>query len=143
MTYTTDLLEGLADELTGGALGVYRPDGIYTPDETGIVLAVMPPDPDRAICLTAYPVEDSDLSDAVTGVQVRLRAGTDPRQVTDLADGVFDLLHNREAYRLRGIYVALSWRQSQAWIGQDTHGRQELTANYYLRTTRPAPHLID
>lgn len=141
MTYTVDLAEGLADLLAAGSLAVYRPDGLYGPGETGIYLGVSPPEPDRAVTLTAYPVEDSDLTDAVTGVQVRLRAGRDTRDVDTLADALFGLLHNRSGYRVRGIYVALSWRQSQAWIGQDTHGRMELSANYYLRTTRTAPHL--
>ncbi|MFG3174939.1 minor capsid protein [[Kitasatospora] papulosa] len=143
MTYTTDLTEGLAELLTGEALGVYRPDTVLQEGETAIVLGVMPEEPDRVICLTAYPVEDSDLVDAVTAVQVRFRAGLDPREVDALTDRAFDLLHNRQGYRLRGIYVALSWRQSQAWIGQDAHGRMEATANYYLRTVRPGPHLID
>lgn len=143
MSYTTDLVEGLADLVTGEALAVYRPAAAYDPQETGIYLGVMPPEPDRAIAINAYPVEDSDLTDAITGVQFRLRAGFDVRQVDALGDSLFALLHNRRAYRVRGIYVALSWRQSQAWIGQDTHGRMELAANYYARTTRSAPHLID
>ncbi|MFJ4009467.1 minor capsid protein [Streptomyces sp. NPDC090026] len=141
MTYTTDLLEGLADLMDGEALGSYRPDEALPAGSTAIVLGRMPPDPDRVIALNAYPVEDTDLSDAITAVQARFRAGTDPRQVDTAADQLFDLLHNRRHYTLRGIHVALSWRQSQAWIGQDTHGRMELTANYYFRTTRPSPHL--
>ncbi|GGJ82066.1 hypothetical protein GCM10011583_12020 [Streptomyces camponoticapitis] len=142
MSYTTDLVEGFADLLVDGALAAYRPDGPpYGPAETGIYLGVMPPDPDRAIAVNAYPVEDDDSTDAVTGLQFRLRAGRDVRQVDALADELFDLLHNRRDYRARGIYVAITWRQSQAWIGQDTHGRMEITANYYARTVRSAPHL--
>lgn len=143
MTYSTDLVEGLAELLAAGGLGVYRPEALYDPAETGIVLAVMPPDPDRAICLTDYPVEDTDQPDAITAIQIRMRAGPDPRAVSALADDVFDLLHNRRHYRVRGIHIALSWRNSQAWIGQDAHGRMEIAANFYLRTTRPAPHLND
>ncbi|WEH40800.1 minor capsid protein [Streptomyces sp. AM 2-1-1] len=141
MTYTVDLVEGLADLLTAEALGVYRPDSPLVPTETAIVLGVMPEDPDRVLCLTAYPVEDTDLTDAITAVQIRIRAGPDPRAADRLADQLFGLLHERRSYRLRGVYVALSWRESQAWIGQDVHGRMELTANYYLRTTRPGPFL--
>lgn len=142
MSYTTDLTEGLADLLVDGALATYRPDGPYAAGETGVYLGVMPPEPDRAIAINAYPVEDNEHSDAITGVQFRLRAGRDVRQVDALADGLFSLLHNRQGYWVRGIYVALTWRQSQAWIGQDTQGRMEITANYYARTTRTAPHLI-
>ncbi|TXL91580.1 minor capsid protein [Streptomyces sp. IB2014 016-6] len=142
MSYTTDLVQGFADLLVDGALAAYRPDGLpYGPAETGIYLGVMPPEPDRAIAINAYPVEDDDSIDAITGLQFRLRAGRDVRQVDALADGLFDLLHNRRDFTVRGVYVALSWRQSQAWIGQDTHGRMEITANYYARTVRSAPHL--
>ncbi|MEV0114461.1 minor capsid protein [Streptomyces sp. NPDC050844] len=124
-------------------LAVYRPDGIYTAAETGITFSVLPDAPDGAVCLTPYPVEDTDLTDAVTGVQVRMRRGHDPRLVEQLADDVFDLLHNRRGLVLGGVHVALIWRQSQAPMGQDVHGRQEISANYYARTTRPSPHLYE
>jgi hypothetical protein len=73
-----------------------------------------------------------------------MRAGpSDVDAIDDMADAVFNALHNRQHYKADGIHVALSWRESQAWIGQDTHGRMELTANYYFRTTRSGAHLID
>jgi hypothetical protein len=72
-----------------------------------------------------------------------MRAGRDPNAIEDLADAVFDELHNRRQYRIGGLYVAISWRQSQAWIGQDAQKRMELTANYYFRTVRSGAHLND
>lgn len=143
MSYSNELTAGAAELIAAGGLALWRPTGIYTSGETGITVGVMPDAPDGIVCLTAYPVEDTDLTDAITAVQVRMRAGRDPRVVQQLADGVFDLLHNREHFALGTVRVALAWRQSQAWIGQDTHGRMELTANYYLRTTRPGPHLYE
>ncbi|WP_267244349.1 minor capsid protein [Streptomyces sp. PR69] len=143
MSYTTDLLEGLAELMDGGALGLYRPDDALPDGATAIVLGRMPPEPDRVIALNAYPVDDTEHTDTVTGVQARMRAGLDLRQVDGLADSLFDLLHGRQHYVLRGIHVALSWRNSQAWIGQDAHGRMELTANYYFRASRSFPHVID
>ncbi|MFE9906411.1 minor capsid protein [Streptomyces achromogenes] len=143
MTYTSSLLDGLAALLDAAGIGVWRPDGVIGPAETGIYRAVVPDEPDRAIVLTAYPVQDSDLTDAITGVQLRMRAGRDPDAVDGLADAVFAQLHNRQHYELGDIHVVLSWRQSQAWIGQDERGRMELTANYYFRTTRSGPYLID
>jgi hypothetical protein len=78
--YTTDLIDGAALLLVQAALGVYRTDGTpYTAADTAVVVASMPDGPDRAICLTPYDVEDNDLSDAVTGLQIRMRTGTDPR----------------------------------------------------------------
>ncbi|MGW0550563.1 minor capsid protein [Streptomyces altiplanensis] len=143
MGYTSNLLDGLAALIADSGLGVYRPGGIYTAEETGIFLTVMPDAPDRVLCLTTYPVEDTDLPDAITGIQIRMRAGPDPTDVTGLADGVFDLLHNHRGLVLGGVHVGLIWRRSQALMGQDEHGRLELAANYYARTTRPSSHLYE
>lgn len=143
MTYTVDLTDGLAALIADTGLATYRPDGVYTDTETGITVGVIPDAPDRILCLTPYPVEDTDLTDATTGIQVRMRAGRDPRDAQRLSDALFDLLHNRRGLLVGGIHVALCWRQSQAWIGQDAKGRMELTANYYLRTTRTATYVYD
>ncbi|MFE6225484.1 minor capsid protein [Streptomyces sp. NPDC057854] len=145
MAYTRDLLGGAALLLAAAGLGVYRPGGVYGPDEaiTAIGYGTRPEAPDRILWLNPYTVEDSDLTDAVTGLQVWIRTGPDPLDTADLADGVFAALHNRQGFYLGTTHVALAWRQSQALLGQDPHGRQEMTANYYLRATRPAPHLID
>lgn len=143
MTYTTNLLEGVAALIADQGLAVWRPDGVYAEDETGVTLAVVPDTPDRVITLSAYPVEDTDLTDAITGVQVRTRTGRDPRDADQLADNLFALLHNRRGFRLGGVWVALCWRQSQALLGQDEHGRMEASANYYLRTARDAPNLYE
>jgi len=140
MTYTSTLLTALAGLLQEAGVGVYRPDDVLGDEEVGIVRGVMPATPDRVIALNAYPVDDGGLTDTVTGVQARMRAGRDPDAIDDLADAVYGVLHMREHYALGGIPVVLSWRQSQAWIGQDAHGRMELSANYYFRTTRPGPH---
>jgi hypothetical protein len=143
VSYTTSLLDGLAALIADAGLAVYRPDGSYTAGETGVIFTVMPDTPERVIVLTAYPVEDTDLTDAITGIQARMRCGTDPRDVDQLADGLFDLLHNRRGLDLGGVRVALICRQSQAPMGQDAHGRQEIAANYYARTTRPSPNLYE
>lgn len=141
--YTSQLLDGIAGLLHEAGVGLFRPDAVIEDPETGIFRGVMPDSPDRAIGLTAYPVADDDTTNAITGVQVRMRAGRDPDAIDDLADDVFDELHNRRHYEISGIHVSLSWRQSQAWIGQDPQGRMELTSNYYFRTVRSGAHLID
>lgn len=143
MPYTSALTAGLAQLLEASGLGVYREDGVYETTDTGIVVGVVPDAPDRVISLTPYPVEDTGVSDAITAVQLRSRAGRDPRPLLDLSDSLFDLLHNRRHWQCGGVQVAVSWRESEAWIGQDAHGRMERTANYYLRTTRSASHLYE
>ncbi|WP_424862101.1 minor capsid protein [Streptomyces sp. MMS24-I29] len=144
MSYTTDLVEGLAELLDEQGLGTYgRPDEPYHSEGTAIVIGVMPAAPDAVLCLTPYPVEDTGGTDAITAVQVRMRAGRDPREVYALADAVCDLLHGREHFRLRGVPVALMWRQSEAQLGLDSNGRMEMSANYYARTTRPGPNAYE
>ncbi|GAQ52061.1 minor capsid protein [Streptomyces acidiscabies] len=144
MSYTSSLLDGIGVLLDTAGIGTFDPDHVFVEGETGIFRSVMPDVPERAIAMTAYPVEDTDLTDAITAIQFRMRAGRDPDAIDDLADALFDALHNRQHYQVGGgIHVALSWRQSQAWIGQDAHGRMELTSNFYFRTVRPGTNLID
>ncbi|MFF4672287.1 minor capsid protein [Streptomyces sp. NPDC001279] len=144
MSYTTDLVEGLAELLDEQGIGTYgRPDEPYPSEGTAIVIGFMPAVPDSVLCLTPYPVEDTGGTDAITAVQVRMRAGRDPREVYALADTVCDLLHGREHFRLRGLPVALMWRQSEGQLGLDSTGRMEMSANYYARTTRPGPNAYE
>ncbi|MFG2780828.1 minor capsid protein [Streptomyces prunicolor] len=141
--YTNSLLNGIAGLLDDAEVGVFDTTRVITPDETGIFRGAMPDQPDRALVINDYPVDDNDTTNAITGVQFRMRAGRDPNAIGDMADAVFNAFHNRQHYECGGIHVSLSWRQSQAWIGQDTQGRMELTANFYFRTVRSGSHLID
>lgn len=141
--YTSQLLDGIAGLLAEAGVGVFRPDDVITDPDVGIFRGVTPDSPERAIGITAYPVVDDDTASAVTGVQFRMRAGRDPDAIDDLADEVFDVFHNRRYYDCGSVHVTLSWRESQAWIGQDAHGRMELTSNFYFRASRAGTHLID
>lgn len=141
--YTSSLLDGIAGLLQEAGIGVFQPDQVIENPATGLFRGVIPDQPERALGLTAYPVTDDDTANAITGVQIRMRAGRDPDAIDDLADAVFDALHNRRHYTCGGVQVVLSWRQSQAWIGQDAQGRMELTANYYVRAVRSGAYLID
>jgi hypothetical protein len=142
--YTTRLLKGTAHLLAAEGVGIYDEAAVIADPDTGIFRGSMPTAPERALALNAYPVEDTDLTVAVTGVQIRMRAGRTAGDVDDLADAVKDVLHNRQHYDLStGVHIEVSWRQSQAWIGLDTNGRMELTSNYYFRTVRSGPHLFE
>lgn len=143
MGHTSSIITGLAELLGSAGLGVYRPDGVYADGETGIFLHRMPEGPDRAYALTPYPVEDTGLTDVTDGIQIRMRAGPDPTEVLDMADAVRDLLHMRENTLVDGVRLSLIWRQSQAPMGQDPHGREELTSNYYARSVRPGAHVYE
>ncbi|MEU1674092.1 minor capsid protein [Streptomyces roseifaciens] len=142
MTYTVDLLDGLARHLHDAGLGVYRPDSPYAEGETAITIAATPPAPDRVICLSAYPVTSSAaLTDTTTGIQVRTRAGLDPREVDALDDRVFNVLHGSGPYTWGEARVQLIYRASAAPIGADSTGRAERSSNYYARAHRRAPNL--
>ncbi|GAU67684.1 hypothetical protein SSP35_05_02510 [Streptomyces sp. NBRC 110611] len=142
MSYTVDLLDGLARLLDSAGVGTYRPDGVYEASETAITIAATPPAPDRCICLSAYPVTDSPvLTDTTTGIQVRTRAGPDPREVDALDDAVFDVLHGAGPYQWGAAWVQLIFRASAVPIGADDSGRAERTSNYYARAHRAARHL--
>lgn len=45
MTYTVDLLDGLARLLHEQGVGIYRTDGPYAAGETAITIAALPPFP--------------------------------------------------------------------------------------------------
>ncbi|GAA2456945.1 minor capsid protein [Streptomyces macrosporus] len=141
--HTTSLLTGLAELLAAHGHGVWRPGGAYNAGEVGITVARKPDTPDDLIALTPYDVDStSGTEDIVQGVQFWFRSGPDPRVVLDREDAVFELLHMREHFALGGVHVNLAWRNSLATPAADPRGRQELPANYYLRTVRSAPHLI-
>ncbi|MEV8600442.1 minor capsid protein [Streptomyces griseoviridis] len=142
-THDADLLQGAAELLATEGVGTYSPDDVLPVDATGIVLGRMPDGPDRALALTPYPVADDDSTDTVTGLQVRMRAGTNALDLVQLANAVFTVLHNRQGWQARGVWVEISWRNSEAWIGQDARGRMEKTANYYVRTVRSGPNQND
>ncbi|WP_445524803.1 minor capsid protein [Streptomyces cyslabdanicus] len=142
-THDADLLVGVAELLAAEGVGVYSPDAPLPAGVTGVVLGRVPDGPDRALGLTPYPVADDDSTDSVTGIQARMRAGPNPLDVVALADRVFNVLHNRRSWDAHGVRVEISWRNSQAWIGQDSRGREELTSNYYFRTVRSGIHLND
>ncbi|MFE9217134.1 minor capsid protein [Streptomyces lavendulae] len=137
MTYTVDLLDGFARLLHAAGVGIYRTDGPYAAGETAITVAAVPPSPDRVICLSAYPVTDSSvLTDTTTGIQVRTRAGADPREVDALDDQVHELLHASGPHRFRAVPVQLVYRVSAAPIGADSAGRWERSANFHVRAHR-------
>ncbi|MEU3098506.1 minor capsid protein [Streptomyces sp. NPDC006967] len=142
-THDVDLLVGVAELLAAEGVGTYNPSGALPAGSTGIVLGRVPDGPDRVLGLTPYPVTDDDSTDAVTGIQARMRAGTNPLALVQLAEDVFAVLHNRRSWDARDVRVEISWRNSQAWIGQDSRGRMELVGNYYFRTVRSGPHTID
>jgi hypothetical protein len=139
--FTSRLITGLAEHLAAAGIGTWRASGIYQANETAIVIRAIPPSPDRLITLAAYVVGGGHGNASTTqGVQVRLRAGKDPRDVDDLADAIFDLLDSAGPLTLGGVGVSQAYRQSYSSLGQDGNGRWERSENYYLDAERPTVH---
>lgn len=144
-SYEQDLAAGIGQFLDTQGHGVWRDDGIYTAQETGIVLDIMPAEPDNAIVLTPYGVDDDPSQpDNVTGLQIRTRAaGRDPAAARKLGADVFLELHGRTHLVLpTGLHVVQILRQSSVSGGQDDNGRWTMIQNYYCDLHVPAMHVF-
>ena len=141
-TFTRDLLDGMASYLAS-AVGAwtYHANGIYVPGDTAIIIATMPDKPDRVVTLGPYTVSDApSLSDSVQGIQLRYRAGPDPRDVADMTDAGFNALQGLQRQQWGAVTIVDCYRQSGAPMGADQAGRWEHADNYYLTVHRPSAH---
>lgn len=148
MGWTVDLLTGLAEHLAANDVGLWQPDTPYDPAGTvpAIVLRSLPDAPGRAIALSAYgdaDRENAGLNDVTQAVQIRSRGTTDPSDVEQIADAVWDLLHGAEMLTLGAVRTVKIYRRSTALLGTDTAGRWERTCNYYVMAARPNAHRPD
>jgi hypothetical protein len=142
VSFTSDLLDGIAQRLEDADIGTFNPTGAgYTTGQVGIVFDVVPAAPDKVLVLTVYgATDDPTLSDSELSLQVRVRGTRDPRTAYDLDDAAFDVLQNLPRTALGGTTVEAAWRTSAAYMGVDSNGRHERVSNYRLRIHRPAPH---
>jgi hypothetical protein len=143
VSFTGDVLKGLAQYLEDGGVGTYLESGAYPSGTVDpIFLGDVPSSPDRIIVLTAYSVEDDpSLSDSTLGVQVRTRgAAGSPGSVDSLDDAVFDRLHAARGIDANGVRIVQLLRRSGAPIGRDGNRRFERTSNFYVTAHRPSEH---
>lgn len=141
--YDLDLLTGIAQHLHAREIATWSAEGIYTPDQTGIILDWLPDTPDAAIALTAYPVtDDVTASMATVGVQVRCRkAGANPTACRELTTNVFLDLHGRTAWTLpTGLRVVQIYRRSAESPTRDGSNRWTSNQNYYADVYIPPMH---
>lgn len=143
--YQTNLTTGFAQLLAGAGVGVWNPTGVYAETDTGLLLKVMPPQPDNAVALSTYPIsDDPTMADTITGLQVMSRAaGQDPRQVDDLADLIFDQLQGLHDVTLStDVRVLAVEHKGGSSLGQDDLKRWVRSDNYYVTTYRPGPNRL-
>jgi len=144
--WTSRLLTGMAEHLADAGIGTWDPTGTaYDTGDTAIVIRAIPDQPDRLITLTAYPLDRNlpGMADHILGVQIRLRAGSDPRECDDLADGIFDLLDGASGLTWSEIPVKDVGRRSYTSLGQDGSRRWERSENYLVDAMRPTSNNTD
>ncbi|HEY1176984.1 MAG TPA: minor capsid protein [Phytomonospora sp.] len=138
MSFLPDIVDGIARLLAAKGVATYRPTGIYTATETAITDSVMPDSPDRAIVLTAYDTADrEEHTDCTVFLQVRTRARQDPREVANLDEDVFGVIHGLRDQQFGQAAVRLIKRDNTAPMGADSSGRHERSSNYTIRAQRP------
>lgn len=142
MSWTSDLLDGLAAHLDGAGLGVWRPTGVYQPDDIAIVVGTTPPVPDRVICLAAYGLtRPGGLATVRVMVQIRVRGPVgDSRSADAVGDPVCEALDDVRDLVLGGIPVSQILHASgPAAISVDANSRPERTDNHQITAERPTP----
>ncbi|MFB4320671.1 minor capsid protein [Actinomadura sp. 21ATH] len=151
MSWTEDLLAGLAAHLAAQGVGQWQPAGAYTTaTPPPITLRTLPDAFDRAYAIGAYvevELEDAGLSDVTVGVQVRSRGTTDPDSVEEAADAVWGVLHGARMLTLgtgdARVYTSLIYRRSTALLGVDRQGRYERSCSYFIHASRPNAYRPD
>lgn len=132
------MMAGFAELIDATGIGVYRESGEYAWNEVGVTVVALPSTPDNVIVLSPYAVDMAAYeSDATTGLQVRIRAGEDPRPLLDRADALTDLIHDLNGVDIGGIRVVTSTLQSATPMGQDGNLRHEHSLNFYIAYSRP------
>lgn len=139
MSYTTDVLEGMAHDLDAAGAGVYRgPDGVFAPGEEvrAIVFSVMPDSPSEAIVLTRYDDAPGILAINEVLVQIRCRVGLNPFDGEDLVDRIRDTFHNRTYVTYGAARFNRIVQESFGPLGPDDNGRFEYSQNFKLTGNR-------
>lgn len=151
MSWTADLLAGLAEHLDAAGIVDWRPPPTeYAEPYSGPIatLRQLPEDPDSAVALSIYTSPAGDGTATVTvGVQLLWRGDANPLTVDGYSDAAWELLH--EAGRLtlgqpgHRVHLARVWRQSTADLQTDPSGRWLRSDNYYVIASRPTIHRPD
>lgn len=130
----------LSASASGGLLTFRDPSkgsAVYLPSEIGIYGTVLPEEPDEAVALTLYGIQEKP--DTIMGAQFRMRAQSDGR-LDLIEDALSSCWTDRWGGTLNEIrLVEASW-SSGADLGTDQNGRLVRSMSIYLRVERPLPH---
>lgn len=140
MSFTNDLLAGLAAQMETAGVALYREDfSSYAAGDTAVVLSLMPQSPDRCVALTAYSAVDAvESSWSTIPVQFRFRGNvSDPTDVTNFADDVFQAIHGLTNLTFGSAHLVQILRKSTVPLGQDDSRRWQRSDNYYADINAP------
>jgi hypothetical protein len=138
-----DLLDGLARYLHGQGLAVYDPTGAVEAADWSLFLEAMPPQGDLVIGLWLYAAGESDAANPwdETNLQVRVRAGEDPRVSRARAKAIYDRLHGLGPLTLPDgtwLQLAVGTQGGPIPLGPDSNGRHEHTVNFRIEFDSPS-----
>jgi hypothetical protein len=140
MSFTSDLLTGLAQYLADAGIGVtYRTSTPYLATETGVVFGLYPTSPDRCIALTAYAATDEPkVALSRIRVEFALRgAVNDSLDVHDLGDAIFNALQGAEDLTFGTARVVQALRVISASGGVDANKRSMRSDSYSIDVDTP------
>ena len=144
MTWTNDLLYGLAQMLNDNGIGTFRTGFYSSSDDTAISLGSTVDESVKAIALFAYGATDSfRTADVMQPVQFRIRGTADATSVDTIGDAIFDLLHGATGLVINGVHTVSIARQSVIPLGRDDSDRWTASHNYYIRANRPSTYRPD
>ena len=143
MSWTSDLLIGIAEHLAAEGVASWNPSGLYTAGQTGIYIAVMPPGPadgsgDRVVVLTDYdPNGGTTGGDTSPRLQVRCRGvRNDPLSVLAIKDAVRAALEGLDAVVFGEVTVSAINHVSGTPMGIDGNNRHGRSDNYEILARR-------
>jgi hypothetical protein len=133
-----DLLDGIAKLIAAAGIAAYDTTGSYLPTDTAIYIKAVPPTPDRIVTLTAYGVDDNaTLPMSRMGVQVRVRGTKDARDVDDLGDSIFQILHGLVHTTFGSVSADQILRKQSVTLGVDDSKRWSRADTYYVDLADP------
>lgn len=132
------LISGLADDLAGNTVCIWRPHGVYQADEVGIAAGDLPAEPDRAVAIRVYGFVSDGQGDETVRVQVRVRGFPhDLASCEDTADAIRDRLSFLERVNIGGYAVSGIFHESgPVPLGTDENFRYQVSDNYRVVLTR-------
>jgi hypothetical protein len=151
MSWTSDLLIGIAEHLHAEGVGTWTPTGVYASGQTGIYIAVMPPGSttssshDRAIVLTDYdPNGGTTGGDTSMRLQVRCRGlRNDPLSAIAIKDAVRLALEGLDAVQFGAVTVSGINHLTGTPMGIDANQRHERSDNYEILARRTSALLTE